>query len=93
MSDRLDTMAALLAQADVTEELNWFDSPEPFKNRYRKIATEHPLLAERLRYTGLIAMAAESYRKAEQDGTPRMFVGRELFEIAQTLDRALEGFL
>lgn len=39
-----------------------------------------------------IVASARNYRAAEQDGTPRLWRGRELHELAVVLDDALEEF-
>lgn len=77
--------ANLLAQADVTAELIWDRSPEPFKERYRALAAAHPRLA----LLPPIAAAAARYRSAECDGTPRLWRGKALQDLANSLDGEL----
>lgn len=38
-----------------------------------------------------VVKAAEKYRKAEQDGTPRMWRGKDLHDLSAALDMALEA--
>lgn len=87
----LDEKAAIVAQADVTEPLVWDRSPEPFKERYRRIVTESPLLALILARYRAIEEAATAYRRAEQDGTPRLWRGKDLHELGLALDETVEA--
>lgn len=80
-----EELARLLAQADVTEPLVWEGSPEPFRERYRRLAAEHPRLA----LLPPIEAAARRYRQAETDGTPRMWRGKALQDLANALDETM----
>lgn len=67
-----------------------FDMSRPDAEFLRGVPHEYDARAvEALRLMRAVCDAAADYRTAEQDGTPRLWKGKELCDVADVLDKAL----